>query len=108
MTSLTTSEGFEWLRHNIRFPKWNVRVQQLVPFRLLNDNQTGLRPYTRLCWGRFQSPISGLGLNVYRFLDGTIRSMQAQFQVKIHFLYQRPYHNNNHTDVLGTNTLCVQ
>lgn len=47
MTSLATSEGFEWLRLNIRFPEWNVRVQQLVSFRdgLLSDNQIVLRPY---------------------------------------------------------------
>lgn len=64
MTSLATSEGFEWLRLNIRFPEWNVRVQQLVSFRdgLLSDNQIVLRPYMcSLIGGKFL--ILALGTN---------------------------------------------
>lgn len=37
----TTSERSEWLRLNIRFPKWNVQVQQLVSFQTIVSMTTG-------------------------------------------------------------------
>lgn len=101
----TTSEGSEWLRLNIRFPKWNVQVQQLVSFQTIVSMTTG-PVCVHICIHIGKGSKSGFSSRSERIESARRDILQHSRKISSTVTLALP--KNNPMNVVGTNTVTRQ